>query len=67
MKQELGMRNEELGIPSLPLRDLDDMGGWVGIPKSEIRNPKFRFWGGWVANPKSKIRNPKFQNPAEWK
>jgi hypothetical protein len=36
MTFELGMRNEELGIPLRPPRGLDDLGGWVAflIPTS---------------------------------
>jgi hypothetical protein len=41
---ELGMKNEELGIPLRPPHDLDNMGGWAAflIPNSY-------FLIGWLA------------------
>ncbi len=46
MTHKLGIRNYELGIPSLPPRDLDDGGGRVAflIPNSSFL---IQNLGGW--------------------
>ena len=49
MTHEVGIRNSEFGIPTLPPPYLKDVAGLAANPQSAIRKSKFRIWGGWAA------------------
>ena len=53
MTHEVGVRNSEFGIPTLPPPDLEGMAGWAAHSELGMRNspppPLVSEAGGWAA------------------